>query len=157
VAQSWSAVESVVYDTLRTVLGSAARAYFEKIEVHHAERIPERGPLLVAANHPAALTDALVLAPSLPRRFHFVAYSGMFRWPLGWLLRLSGTVPVYRQRDAAEDVHRNEETFRACSSVFEDGGAVLIFPEGHSLHDRQIERLRTGTARMAFAYEFAAS
>jgi 1-acyl-sn-glycerol-3-phosphate acyltransferase len=156
VAHLWSAVESVVYHALRTVLGSAARAYFEKVELHHAERVPEQGPLLVAANHPAALTDVLVLGPSLPRRFHFVAYSGMFRWPLGWLLRLAGAVPVYRQRDAAEDVHRNEEMFRACSLLFEESGAVLIFPEGHSLHDRQVEPLRTGTARMAFAYEFGA-
>src|SRR5262249_402682 len=42
----------------------------------------------------------------------------------------------------------------ACSAVLRAGGAVLIFPEGTSLSDRRVEKLRTGTARMAIAYEF---
>ena len=42
--------------------------------------------------------------------------------------------------------------FRACNQVFEDGGAVLIFPEGTSASDRKVQRIRTGAARMALAY-----
>ncbi|HVQ27915.1 MAG TPA: 1-acyl-sn-glycerol-3-phosphate acyltransferase, partial [Planctomycetota bacterium] len=139
------------------MLGAAARVYFSRIEVRHLERLPARGPLLVVANHPASLTDVLVLGPALPRRLHFVAYSGLFKpWPLGVLLRLAGTVPVYRQQEGREHMHQNEDTFRACNAVLRAGEAVLIFPEGTSAGDRSVEKLRTGAARMAFAYEFDA-
>ena len=97
------AVQGVVYQSLRLVLGTAARAYFSRIEVRHAERVPPRGPLLIAANHPASLTDVLILGPAIRRRLHFVAYSGLFKsWPLGTLLRLAGTVPVYRREEGQD-------------------------------------------------------
>jgi len=154
-SRTGNAVEGLVYHTLRWVLGTAARAYFSRIDVRHLERLPSRGPLLVAANHPASLTDVLLLGPALPRRLHFVAYSRLFEiWPLGLMLRLAGTVPIYRRQEGAEQMHRNEDTFRACSELLRAGGAVLIFPEGTSMGDRRVEQLRTGTARMALAYEF---
>jgi glycerol-3-phosphate O-acyltransferase/dihydroxyacetone phosphate acyltransferase len=153
--RAMDAVEDLVYQSLRLVLGTAARVYFTRIELRHLERLPDRGPLLVVANHPASLTDVLVLGPSLPRRLHFVAYSGLFEpWPLGVLLRLAGTVPVYRQQEGREHMHQNEEMFRACNAVLRAGQAVLIFPEGTSAGDRSVEKLRTGAARMAFAYAF---
>ena len=151
------AIEGGVYQSLRFVLGAAARTYFSRIEVRHFERLPQSGPLLVVANHPASLTDVLVLGPALPRRLHFVAYSGLFKpWPLGAVLRLAGTVPVYRQQEGAGNMPKNADMFRACNDVLRAGEAVLIFPEGTSVGDRSVEKLRTGAARMAFAYEFDA-
>jgi len=151
-----AAVEAVVYHTLRSLFGTAARVYYGRLTMRHPERIPSRGPLLIAANHPASLTDVLVLGAMLPRRAHFVAYSGLFQPRLlGLVLRLAGTVPVYRSQEGPEHMHRNAEMFRACNDTFRDGGAVLIFPEGTSMSDRRVERLRTGAARMALAYEFA--
>jgi len=75
---------------------------------------------------------------------------------MGVLLRLAGTVPVYRQQEGREHMHQNEDMFRACNAVLRSGEAVLIFPEGTSAGDRSVEKLRTGAARMAFAYEFDA-
>ncbi|MCC6348801.1 MAG: 1-acyl-sn-glycerol-3-phosphate acyltransferase [Candidatus Eisenbacteria bacterium] len=150
------AVGGVFYALLRLVLGSAVRLYYRRIEFRHAELLPPRGPLLVVANHPASLTDVLVLGAAVPRRLHFVAYSGLFAHPLlGFALRLAGTVPVYRHEDAAEQMHRNVEMFAECNRLLREGGAVLIFPEGTSRSDRKVERLKTGAARMALAYEFA--
>jgi len=149
-------VGGAFYGLLWVVLGSAVRLYYRRIEFRHAERLPARGPLLVVANHPASLTDVLALAAAVPRRLHFVAYNGLFENPLlGFALRLAGTVPVYRHEDAAEQMHRNAEMFAECNRVLGDGGAVLIFPEGTSRSDRRVEKLKTGAARIALAYEFA--
>ena len=142
------------YTALRALLGTAARAYFRRIDVRHLERFPTAGPVLVVANHPASLTDVLVLGAALPRRIHFVAYSGLFKpWALGVVLRLCGALPVYRRDDAAELMHRNEDTFRAVHELFDAGGVVLVFPEGHSETDRGLLKLKTGAARLALAQE----
>ena len=144
-----------VYELLRAVLGSAVRTYYRRIEVRHPERIPGAGPLLVVANHPASLTDVLVLGAAMRRRLHFVAHSGLFRpWLRGYVLELAGTVPVYRREDNPALVHRNEEMFHACHRLLDEGGVVLIFPEGTSQSDRKVEKLKTGAARLALANEF---
>ena len=149
------AVGGVVYGLLRTVLGSAVRLYYRRIEVRHAERIPADRPLLIVANHPASLTDVLVLGAALRRRLHFVAHSGLFQpWLRGVILRLAGTVPVYRREDDPALVHRNDEMFSACHRLLDAGGVVLIFPEGTSQSDRKVEKLKTGAARLALANEF---
>ena len=129
----------VVYHSLRLLSGGASRVYYSRIDVRHAERIPARGPLIIAANHPASLTDVLVLGAMLPRRAHFVAYSGLFKpWPMGLLLRLAGTVPVYRQQEGAENMHRNQEMFRACNETLASGGPDLHRASAHALTNFQV-------------------
>src|SRR5262245_37987181 len=138
------------YQATRVVLGAAAHAYFQRIEVRNAERVPRRGPLLVVANHPASFTDVIVLGAAVPRRLHLLAMAALFKpWIRGFGLRLCGTLPIYRRQDDPTLMHRNEDTFRACHELFDRGGAVLIFPEGTSLADRQVVPLKTGAARLA--------
>ena len=138
----------------RTVLGTAARVYFRRIEVRHAERVPRRGALLVVANHPASFTDVVVLALAIPRHLHFLAMAPIFKpWIRGLALRACGTLPIYRRQDDPGSMHRNEDTFRACHELLDGGGAVLIFPEGTSLTDRQVVRIKTGAARIALEHE----
>ena len=142
------------YEGARTVLGAAARIYFRRIEVRDRERIPRAGPLLVVANHPASFTDVIVLGAAVPRRLHFLAMAPIFKpWIRGFALRLCGTLPVYRRSDDPALVHRNDDTFRVCHEFLDSGGAVLIFPEGTSLTDRQIVPLKTGAARLALGQE----
>jgi hypothetical protein len=74
-------------------------------------------------------------------------------WIRGFALRLCGTLPIYRRSDDPALIHRNEDTFRACHEFLDSGGAVLIFPEGTSLTDRQIVQLKTGAARLALGQE----
>jgi len=142
------------YGLARLVLGAGARVYFRSIEVRHRERVPRRGPLLIVANHPASFTDVIVLALAIPRRLHFLAMAPIFKpWIRGFALRLCGTLPVYRRQDDPAELHRNDDTFRACHAFLDRGGAVLIFPEGTSLTDRQVVKLKTGAARIALGQE----
>jgi len=145
---------AVLQAAIRIPLRAALRSYFRKIEVRNAGRVPDSGPLLVIANHPATLSEVFLLSARLGRRFHFLAASFVFRpWIRGVFVRLCGTLPVYRRQDNPEQTYRNEETFRACHEVFDRGGAIAIFPEGESVTDRRILPLKTGAARLALGYD----
>lgn len=145
---------AALYSAIRVPLRAALGSYFRSIEVRHTERIPASGPLLLIANHPATLSEVFLLSARLGRRFHFLAASFVFRpWIRGVFVRLCGTLPVYRRQDDPEQTYRNEETFRACHEVFDEGGAIAIFPEGESETDRRILPLKTGAARLALGYD----
>jgi 1-acyl-sn-glycerol-3-phosphate acyltransferase len=144
----------IAYRLAHWVFAAASRIYFRRIEVSHRGRVPRRGALLVVANHPATLTDAIVLAAALPRRLHFLAMAPTFKpWIRGFGLRMCGVIPVYRRQDDPSQMSRNDETFRACHALLDRGGAVLIFPEGHSLVDRSLLPIKTGAARIALGQE----
>jgi 1-acyl-sn-glycerol-3-phosphate acyltransferase len=133
----------------RVILG----LYFRRIEVAGADGTPARGPVILAANHPQSVTDALVLGLAVERPLHFIAHSGLFREPVtAFLLRHAGVIPVYRREDGGAG-DGNVGMFRACRHVLERGGAIAIFPEGTSQKERRVQRVKTGTARIVLEAE----
>jgi 1-acyl-sn-glycerol-3-phosphate acyltransferase len=93
-----------------------------RVRVHHAERIPADGPVVLVANH-SALADGPLLIGLLGRRSVFLVKREMFRGPLGWFLRRIGQLPVRRgEPDPAP--------LRAAVAVLRGGGVVGVFPEG---------------------------
>ncbi|PYK97756.1 MAG: hypothetical protein DME19_15170 [Verrucomicrobia bacterium] len=135
---------------LRILLG----IYFRRIELFHGERVPSRGAVLFASNHPGSVTDAFVIGTSVPRQVHFVATVQLFRFkPLAWLLKQCGIIPVNRLKDDPRAMRSVADTFEACFKILEQGGAVGIFPEGVTYDDSQLKTVRTGAARMALELE----
>lgn len=140
------------YAIARAIFSAWVHAYFRRIEVRDPDRVPRRGPLLVVANHPAALTDALVLGTQLSRRVHFLAMSPLFKpWLRGVLMRAVGALPIHRKQDDPSPMQQNDLTFQTCHEFFDAGGAVLMFPEGNSDTDRRVTVIKTGAARLALA------
>jgi len=130
------------------------RVYFRRLEVSGADRIPATGPVIFASNHPHSVTDALLLGLGAGRMLHFVAHSGLFRNRLqSWFLRSCGVIPVFRPRDVSEAADRNVAMFSACHRLLTEGGAIGIFPEGTSAEERRVQKLKTGTARIALSAE----
>jgi glycerol-3-phosphate O-acyltransferase / dihydroxyacetone phosphate acyltransferase len=147
-------IGGALYRALRVPLRAGLSSYFRGIQVRGAERIPRSGALLVVANHPATLSEVFVMSARLGRRLHFLAASFVFQPRIrGVFVRLCGTLPVYRRQDNPELTYRNEETFRACHEVFDEGGAIAMFPEGESETDRRVLPLKTGAARLALGYD----
>ncbi|HEY6321827.1 MAG TPA: lysophospholipid acyltransferase family protein [Thermoanaerobaculia bacterium] len=132
------------------------------VAVEHRERlaaVPE--PAIFALNHSNAL-EAL-LAPTVLlylRRgapLHFLADWMFVEAPgLGWLLRLSEPIPVYRKpaRCRWREAHRRERARRpvldACLEHVRRGESVGIFPEGSRNRDAgRLLRGRLGLGELA--------
>lgn len=143
----------MVYRLLRALLRHALRVFYRRIEVEGLEDVPQRGPLLLAANHPNTLMDVLLAATGLDRRVGFVAKATLFDNPVaGWIFRSMGAVPVYRRQDGGGG-ESNDNALRACEDTVAEGGAILIFPEGISQEQPRLQPLKTGLARIALGAE----
>ena len=112
--------------------------------------IPREGPVLIVANHPNSLVDAVVVSGMAGRRVRFLAKAPLFTdRKLGWVVRAAGAIPVYRRQDDAAAMDRNVDAFGAVIRELASGAAIGIFPEGISHSEPSLAELRTGTARMA--------
>ena len=107
------------------------------------------GPRLIVANHFGGLVDAIVVIRALGGLPHIVAKSTLFSsLPLRLLLKLLGVVPVYRQADTS-DTSQNTSSFDEVAKALKKGESVLIFPEGTVTDTQELQKVRTGAARMA--------
>lgn len=114
------------------------RARFEKVE-----RVPQTGPVILAANH-QSLFDPCLVGISFKRRACFLARETLFRVPvLGWLIRKLGAFPVPRESAAPR------RALEVCVRVLELGRALVLFPEGTRTRDGRMQPLRRGVAQLA--------
>lgn len=142
----------LLYRGLRHLLRLGLELYF--LEVETSGEVPREGPLVLAANHPNSIMDAVVLGTKVPRPISFLARSGLFRNPVAAaLFRSSGVVPVYRRQDGTAPEGANDDAFRACHELLERGGAIGIFPEGRNAPERHVRDIKTGVARIALGAE----
>jgi len=143
-----------LYRIFVRLLRILSHLYFVEVRTLDQARIPESGPVILAANHPTSILDAILLAMQTPRQIHFLVKSGLFRNRLtGALLRRLGAIPVYRPREVESHGARNVEVFEKVYELFERGRCLGLFPEGRNSPAGKVTQLRTGGARMALGAE----
>ncbi len=134
---------------LFSLLGQLAGRIFYRLRIV-GDVVPREGPALLVANHPNSLMDPVLVIGAAGRRVRFLAKAPLFSDKMvGWLVRGSGAVPVYRKVDDPEHMERNVEMFSAVQAALEEGDAVGIFPEGVSHSEPALVPFKTGTARIA--------
>jgi glycerol-3-phosphate O-acyltransferase/dihydroxyacetone phosphate acyltransferase len=114
------------------------------------DAVPKKGAVLLIANHPNSLVDPVFVATASSRPVRFLAKATLFHHPaVGFLVRGSGAIPVYRRVDDPTQMERNVDMFRAAYSALIEGSAVALFPEGVSHSEPALMPLKTGAARIA--------
>jgi 1-acyl-sn-glycerol-3-phosphate acyltransferase len=147
----------MIYRIMRWIAGIALHWFYRDIRIVGDERIPGRGPLLIAVNHQNALVDSLIAGWIMPRRITMTAKATLTNNPLiAAFFRIVGVIPLRRTSDEIQKVRgspgnpsRNSNAFSEIQKTLKKRGAVLIFPEGKSHNEAGLEPLRTGLARLA--------
>jgi 1-acyl-sn-glycerol-3-phosphate acyltransferase len=112
------------------------RFYF-RWRVYNAERVPLKGPVILAANHSSFLDPPLVGA-GIRRGINYLARENLFRFPvLGWVLHQWQVVPVDREGGGAKGLKAILDRLLA-------GGAIILFPEGTRTRDGKLQPARSG-------------
>lgn len=137
-----------LYKVVKWIVSRALRVYFSHIEIEGEQNIPKDKPFLLVPNHQNAFLDALILGGLGPRPLHFLTRQDVFtKKTTPWLTKLN-MLPVYRIRDGFGSLEKNQAVFKACHRVLQDGGAVMIFPEGTHTAHHYLAPLTKGAARL---------
>ncbi len=120
---------------------------FADVQLEGLERVPRKGPVILAANHASnadpILAGAWVSDALRTRRIHWLGKRELFSWPLfGWMCALGGVHPVDR---STADV----EAYRLAARILEKGYALLIFPEGTRSPTGALQEAKDGMAQLA--------
>jgi 1-acyl-sn-glycerol-3-phosphate acyltransferase len=141
----------ILYLFIRPFAKIAIGLYFRKIHLIDADRIPTKGPLILACNHPNSFTEACILATFQPRVLHFLVRGDVFKNSvIAFMLRQTNQIPIFRFKDGFSNLKQNESTFAACYEKLNENAAILIFSEASSVFEKRLRPIQKGTARLAF-------
>lgn len=131
-----------------SVVSSLASRVYYRLTIS-GERVPRKGPVLLVANHPNSLLDPMLVAAAARRPVRFLAKAPLFSdRAIGWLIRASGSIPIYRRVDDPEASGQNQDMFRAVTRELARDAVVGIFPEGISHSEPSLTVIKTGAARI---------
>jgi 1-acyl-sn-glycerol-3-phosphate acyltransferase len=127
------------------------RVFFRRIFYSNLKKVPLDKPLLFAGNHQNSFMDGVLVGAYLPQPIHFLMRADMFRNPLAsFCLNQLNVSPAYRVEEGLENVHKNLETFKGIYKILRKNGNYIVFSEGICVQEKRLQKLRKGTARMAF-------
>jgi len=114
-----------------------------RIDAPNIHKVPERGPLIIIANHTGQLEVAIFFGHLQPRPM--TGWAKMEAWDnafLNWLFNLWGLIPVRRGEG-------DTSALRKAINALEDGYIFGIAPEGTRNKTGKLNRARPGAALLA--------
>jgi len=112
--------------------------------------LKEKGPILLACNHPNSFLDGVILDTLFEQPLYSLARGDAFKKPFySRLLSSLNLLPVYRTSEGAENLTSNYDTFDNCKDIFRKNGIIIIFSEGKCINEWHLRPLKKGTARLA--------
>jgi 1-acyl-sn-glycerol-3-phosphate acyltransferase len=111
--------------------------YYFRWQVFCPERVPPRGPVILASNH-ASYIDPPLVGAGVTRHINFLARDTIFRVPvLSALLRSWEVVPVDRDGGTGRGL-------KLILRRLDAGGAIILFPEGTRTRHGELNPARSG-------------
>ncbi len=114
-----------------------------RIDAPDLQKVPRKGPLILAVNHINSLEVPLLQAHLSPRRV--IGLAKIETWDnrlMGWLFDLYDSIPIRRGEADLQAIH-------ACISVLAKGGMVAVAPEGTRSYDGKLLPGQPGIALLA--------
>ncbi len=123
----------------------AALKLYNGIRVEGLEKIPDRSPVILAANHTSNL-DPVVAGCVFPGRLRPLGKEELFEiHPVfTWLMNTLGVIPVSRESGAAAAA-----ALKKFLGLLREGQNLMIFPEGARSLDGRLKPLEGGVAVLA--------
>lgn len=141
----------MLYFVFRPFVRWFYQLFYKRVYIQGVENIPEGKPVILAADHTNALVDPLMVAVFMKRSIHFLARADIFANKfLVWFFGQLHMRPIYRPRDGADYVEKNERIFDEVNQWLLSRKAVLIFSEGNCVSAKRLRPLKKGTVRMGF-------
>jgi 1-acyl-sn-glycerol-3-phosphate acyltransferase len=116
------------------------RCYFSlyhRFRAFNVERVPLRGPVILACNH-ASYIDPPLVGSAVRRQINYLARDTIFKVPLvGSVLRSWEVVPVDRDGGTGRGL-------KAILDRLARGGAIILFPEGTRSRHGNLNPARAG-------------
>lgn len=140
----------LLYNILKIIFRVAINIFCRKIIINKPEMLKEKGPLLLACNHPNSFLDSVIMDTLFDKPIWSLARGDAFANSfLSRILSALKILPVYRTSEGVENLSENYRTFEACLDIFKKNGVVLIFSEGRCINEWHLRPLKKGTARLA--------
>lgn len=130
--------------------------FFRQIEITGAQKIPEDAPVIYTPNHINSVVDGLLARVFLPGDPRALASATLWQITLlRPLLVAINAIPVYRQQDSSDPAYvaMNQDMFSSCYDALAEQASIVLFPEGLSHSESELQPLKTGAARIALGAE----
>lgn len=142
---------NIFYTLLKIYQLLVFHLFYKRVEVVGRVNIPYGSPIIFTPNHQNALMDALIVLDTAGLNPVFMARADIFKKKTQKkILTFLKMLPVYRMRDGAEELSRNDETFEICMDILKDRYSVCLMPEGSHGDKRRLKPFVKGTFRIAF-------
>jgi 1-acyl-sn-glycerol-3-phosphate acyltransferase len=128
----------------------AIRIFCRRVIINKPTLLKEKGPLLLASNHPNSFLDSVIIDTLFEQPIWSLARGDVFKNKFATrILTAMKILPVYRTSEGVENLSTNYKTFDSCVELFRRDAIVMIFSEGKCINEWQLRPLKKGTARLA--------
>lgn len=114
--------------------------YARKLTIINRKGLRQKGPLVLACNHPNSFFDAVIMGLYMDEPVHFITRGDVFKnkWVRSFLESLH-MIPIFRLRDGKEKLAQNDEAFIKSMEVLRKNGILLVFVEGFCEHQKVLQ------------------